>query len=60
LDGEMSRKEIKQAFICGQGNVEMMHMSFALHSHDVNKEEEMITWAELEAHEVFKIIKLNQ
>ena len=39
---------------------EMMHMSFALHSHDVNKEEEIITWAELEAHEVFKIIKLKQ
>ena len=37
-----------------------MHMSFALHNYDVNKEEEIITWAELEAHEVFKIIKLNQ
>ena len=39
---------------------EMMHMSFALHNYDVNKEEEIITWAELEAHEVFKIIKLKQ
>ena len=39
---------------------EMMHMSFALHNYDVNKEEEIITWAELEAHEVFKIIKPKQ
>ena len=39
---------------------EMMHMSFALHNYDVNKEEEITTWAELEAHEVFKIIKLKQ
>jgi hypothetical protein len=36
---------------------ELMHCSFALHQWDVNKEEEIITWADLESVEVFKIIK---
>ena len=36
---------------------ELMHESFALHKYDVNKEEEIITWAEKEAYEVFKITK---
>jgi hypothetical protein len=35
---------------------ELMHQSFALHKYDVNKEEEIITWAENESHEVYKII----
>jgi NTP pyrophosphatase (non-canonical NTP hydrolase) len=36
---------------------ELMHQSFALHNFDVTKEEEIITWAEEEAYEVFKLIK---
>ena len=36
---------------------ELMHQSFALHKYDVNKEEEIITWAEEETYEVFKLIK---
>jgi len=36
---------------------ELAHQSFALHNYDVNKEEEIITWAEEEAYEVFKLIK---
>jgi len=32
---------------------ELMHLSFEMHT----DEEEIITWAELEAHEVFKIVK---
>ena len=36
---------------------EMMHTSFAIHNYDINQEEEIITWAELESYEVFKIIK---
>ena len=36
---------------------EMMHHSFFIHNYDVNKEEEIITWAEEEAYEVFKLIK---
>jgi hypothetical protein len=36
---------------------ELMHQSFELHNFDVNKEEEIITWAEEEAYEVFKIIE---
>ncbi len=35
---------------------ELLHQSFALHNYDVNKEEEIITWAENESHEVYKII----
>ena len=38
---------------------ELMHRSFALHKYDVNKEEEIITWAEEEAYEVYKIITQN-
>jgi hypothetical protein len=34
-----------------------MHQSFALHNFDVDKEEEIITWAEEEAYEVFKIVQ---
>jgi NTP pyrophosphatase (non-canonical NTP hydrolase) len=36
---------------------ELMHQSFALHNFDVDKEEEIITWAEEEAYEVFKIVQ---
>ena len=36
---------------------ELMHQSFALHEYNVDKEEEIITWAEEEAYEVFKIIE---
>lgn len=36
---------------------ELMHQSFAVHNFDVTKEEEIITWAEEEAYEVFKLIK---
>jgi hypothetical protein len=39
---------------------ELMHQSFALHKYDVNKEEEIITWAEEESYELFKIIKTNE
>ena len=35
----------------------MMHTSLAMHEYNVNKEEEIIEWAELESNEVFKIIK---
>ena len=33
---------------------EMMHHSFWLHDYDVNKEEEIITWAEYESYKVIK------
>ena len=36
---------------------EMMHHSFWLHHYDVNKEEEIISWAENESYEVIKTIK---
>ena len=36
---------------------ELMHQSFALHEYNVDKEEEIITWAEKEAYEVFKIVQ---
>ena len=36
---------------------EMMHQSFHMHNYDANKEEEIITWAEEEAYEIFKIIR---
>ena len=39
---------------------ELMHRSFALHGYDTEKEEEIITWAEEEAYEVFKIIKQHK
>jgi hypothetical protein len=37
---------------------EMMHQSLFVHNYDVtNKEEEIITWAEEEAYEVYKIVR---
>ena len=36
---------------------EFMHLSIGLHDEDLSKEEEMITWAEMESHEIFKLIK---
>jgi hypothetical protein len=36
---------------------EMMHHSFWLHNYDLEKEEEIITWAENESFEVIKTIK---
>jgi hypothetical protein len=36
---------------------ELMHQSFALHKYDINKEEEIITWAEIESYKIYKIIK---
>ena len=35
---------------------ELMHQSFALHNYNMDLEEEIITWAENESHEVYKII----
>ena len=37
---------------------ELTHQSFSRHNYDINKEEEIITWAEEEAKEVYKLIKL--
>jgi hypothetical protein len=39
---------------------ELMHQSFDIHKNKINKEEEIITWAEKEAHVVIKIINLNK
>lgn len=41
------------------GNImhELMHRSFELHSYNPDFEEEIITWAEKESHEVFKLVK---
>jgi hypothetical protein len=37
---------------------EMMHQSLFVHNYDVaNKEEEIITWAEEESYEVYKIVR---
>ena len=36
---------------------EMMHHSFELHNYNLHLEEDIITWAENESHEVYKIIK---
>ena len=36
---------------------ELMHQSFALHKYNVDQEEDIITWAEEEAYEVFKIVQ---
>ena len=37
---------------------EMMHQSLFVHNYDVaNKEEEIITWAEEEAYDVYKIVR---
>jgi hypothetical protein len=35
---------------------EMMHHSFFINNYDVNKEEEIIIWAEEESYKIFKII----
>ena len=35
---------------------EMMHHSFFIHNYNMDLEEEIITWAENESHEVYKII----
>ena len=36
---------------------ELMHQSFDVHNDDISKEQEIITWAELEAYKVFEIVK---
>ena len=36
---------------------EMMHHSFFIHNYNVDKEEEIITWAENESYELFNLIK---
>ena len=38
---------------------EMMHHSFFIHNYKMDLEEEIITWAEHESHEVYKIITQN-
>jgi hypothetical protein len=38
---------------------EMMHHSFELHNYNLHLEEEIISWAEEETKEVFKIVKQN-
>lgn len=38
---------------------ELMHHSFELHNYNLDLEEDIITWAEHESHEVYKIIKQN-
>ena len=38
---------------------EMMHHSFELHNYNLHLEEDIITWAEHESHEVYKIITQN-
>ena len=38
---------------------ELMHRAFELYDWDVDKEEDMISWAEEETAEVFKIVKEN-
>jgi hypothetical protein len=34
-----------------------MHRSFALHDYNMDREEEIITWAEEESYEVFNLVK---
>ena len=36
---------------------EMMHHSFELHNYNLHLEEDIISWAEKESHEIYKIIK---
>jgi len=36
---------------------ELMHLSINLHERDLDKEEEIITWAEMETHKVYGLIK---
>ena len=38
---------------------EMMHHSLELHNYNLHLEEDIITWAEHESHEVYKIITQN-
>ena len=38
---------------------ELTHRSFAMHGYNVDKEEEIITWAEEEAYEVYEIVTNN-
>jgi hypothetical protein len=38
---------------------ELMHQSFDKFDEDLYMEEEMITWAELEAYEVYEIVNKN-
>lgn len=38
-------------------NHELMHRAFELYDWDINKEEEMITWAEEETREIFPLVK---
>ena len=39
---------------------ELMHHSMWLHNYNLHKEEEIITWAEEEAYEIYEIIKQNK
>lgn len=41
------------------GNImhELMHRSFALHDYNLDLEEEIISWAESESYEVYKLVK---
>lgn len=36
---------------------ELMHQSFFLHNYNIDKEEEIITWAEEESYKIYNIIK---
>jgi hypothetical protein len=36
---------------------ELTHRSFAMHAYNIEKEEEIITWAEEEAYDVYEIVK---
>ena len=36
-----------------------MHHSFWIHNYNLNQEEEIITWAELEAKKVYNIVKIK-
>lgn len=38
---------------------ELMHHSFWIHNYNLNQEEEIITWAELEAKKVYNIVKIK-
>ena len=38
-------------------NHEMIHRAFELYDWDINKEEEIVSWAEKETREVYKILK---
>ena len=38
---------------------EMMHQSFFKHDYDINKEESIITWAEVEANDIYETYKMK-